>query len=341
MADLSERKQKILSAIVEQYIATGEPVGSKALAGHPELSVSSATVRNEMAELASMGYLDQPHTSAGRVPTEKAYRYYIDNLMERRQPDEEDKRLMDATLKNRWVDPETVLEQAGELLAEMTNYAAVSTTPADEQATISRVELVPMGSRKAMLVLLTSTGVLKSRLCRTETALTPAMVESFYHIVGSAFLSVPVCEISMVTIQTLAASLGENALAMTPLLITLAELARDASQSDIILEGETNLLNHRELDMDAAQLLGFLQKAHPIANVAIPKDGLRVIIGRENPYKELENSSFVVARYNIGENTGGSLGIIGPVRMNYERVISNLEYITALVGKFLSEALED
>ena len=236
MADLSERKQKILSAIVEQYIATGEPVGSKALAGHPELSVSSATVRNEMAELASMGYLDQPHTSAGRVPTEKAYRYYIDNLMERRQPDEEDKRLMDATLKNRWVDPETVLEQAGELLAEMTNYAAVSTTPADEQATISRVELVPMGSRKAMLVLLTSTGVLKSRLCRTETALTPAMVESFYHIVGSAFLSVPVCEINMVTIQTLAASLGENALAMTPLLITLAELARDASQSDIILE---------------------------------------------------------------------------------------------------------
>lgn len=341
MADLSERKQKILSAIVEQYIATGEPVGSKALAGHPELSVSSATVRNEMAELASMGYLDQPHTSAGRVPTEKAYRYYIDNLMERRQPDEEDKRLMDATLKNRWVDPETVLEQAGELLAEMTNYAAVSTTPADEQATISRVELVPMGSRKAMLVLLTSTGVLKSRLCRTETALTPVMVESFYHIVGSAFLSVPVCEISMATIQTLAASLGENALAMTPLLITLAELARDASQSDIILEGETNLLNHRELDMDAAQLLGFLQKSHPIANVALPKEGLRVLIGRENPYKELENSSFVVARYNIGENTGGSLGIIGPIRMNYERVISNLEYITALVGKFLSEALED
>ncbi len=341
MADLSERKQKILSAIVEQYIATGEPVGSKALAGHPELSVSSATVRNEMAELASMGYLDQPHTSAGRVPTEKAYRYYIDNLMERREPDEEDKRLMDATLKNRWVDPETVLEQAGELLAEMTNCAAVSTTPADEQASISRVELVPMGSRKAMLVLLTSTGVLKSRLCRTETALTPAMVESFYQIVGSAFLSVPVCEISMATIQTLAASLGENALAMTPLLITLAELARDASQSDVILEGETNLLNHRELDMDAAQLLGFLQKSHPIASVALPKDGLRVLIGRENPYKELENSSFVVARYNIGENVGGSLGIIGPIRMNYERIISNLEYITVLVGKFLSEALED
>lgn len=342
MADLSERKQKILAAVVEQYIESGEPVGSKALSNIPGLSVSSATVRSEMSELASMGYLDQPHTSAGRVPTELGYRYYIDKLMQRSAPGESDRRLMDSAIKSGWGDPEAVLEQAGELIAEMTNCAAVSTTPSDEQATVSRIELVPMGSRKAMVVLLTSTGILKSRLCRLDIPITPAVTESFHHIAKAVFLNFPVTEISMGMIQTLAVSLGENALAMTPLLVTLAELAHEACQSEIKLEGETNLLSYRELNMDAAELLGFLQKSHPLEMVMhAGTEPLSILIGRENAFKELENSTLIVAKYKVSESTGGSLGVIGPTRMDYRRIISNLEYITALVGRFLSEALED
>lgn len=342
MSQLSERKQKILAAVVEQYIASGEPVGSKALSSIPGLSVSSATVRSEMAELTAMGYLDQPHTSAGRMPTEIGYRYYIDHLMDRTAPDEAERRLMDSAIKSGWGDPEAVLEQAGELLAEMTNCAAVSTTPSDESATVSRAELVPMGGRKAMVVLLTSTGVLKSRLCRTEAPITPSMVESFHHIAKAAFINFPVCEITMPMVQTLAVSLGENSLAMTPLLVTLAELARDACQSEIMLEGQANLLSYSEHDMDAAGIISFLQNRHPLESVIHSgTKPLYLLIGKENAYKELENSTLIVSKYKVSESTGGALGVIGPTRMDYRKIISNLEYITQLVGRFLSEALED
>lgn len=182
--ELSERRQRILAAIVEQFIASGEPVGSKALCNLFELSISSATIRNEMAALAELGLIEQPHTSAGRVPSHLGYRYYVDHLMSCRALGVKQRHALEESMVVHSGDPEQILEQAGELLAEITNCAAVSTTPADESAMIRKVDLLPMGGRTIMLVLVTSNGVVRSRGCRLPEPVTPELIEtlSLIHI---------------------------------------------------------------------------------------------------------------------------------------------------------------
>ena len=219
--ELSQRKEKILAAVVEHYIKTGEPVGSKLLQKDPEISVSSATIRNEMAELSSMGLLEQPHTSAGRIPTDEGYRYYVDHLMGVRQLDDADKRRIEAGISIRNASPENILKRANDFLADMTNCAAISTAPSGENVTIKRVEFVPVGTRTGMVVLLTSNGMIKSRVCRSDVDLNASVIEKFYNIVKTSFVGTELDAIDTATLQTLVASMGEDALTMIPLISTV------------------------------------------------------------------------------------------------------------------------
>lgn len=345
--ELSERKKKILSALIERYIATGEPVGSKTLLEALDLSVSSATIRNELKELDEMGFLEQPHTSAGRVPTGQGYRYYVDNLMGRYELPEGEKRLIRQKLKDASGDAQTVLETAGSILAEMTGCAAVSTTPSDEAAVVRRVELVPIGTKTAMIVMLTSSGILKSRVCKTMSEITVDMAESFYNIVNENFLGKPASTMHIAKIQTLAVSLGEKALSMTPLLVALCDLAQMTEKTEMLLEGQSNLLHYKEYDRDALILLDFLRRGEPLyhlfANSARPENGgePNVLIGKENCFKELQNSSMIFDSYRIGGRDSGTLGIIGPTRVDYARLIPSLQYLTKIVGNILSDSLEE
>ena len=259
--ELSERRQRILAAIVEQFIASGEPVGSKALCNLFELSISSATIRNEMAALAELGLIEQPHTSAGRVPSHLGYRYYVDHLMSCRALGVKQRHALEESMVVHSGDPEQILEQAGELLAEITNCAAVSTTPADESAMIRKVDLLPMGGRTIMLVLVTSNGVVRSRGCRLPEPVTPELIETFYAVTEHTFLGRPVAEINLVLIKRLTPLLGDNARLMQQILIALSELAWDAAKEEILLEGQNNLLHHREFEENAFELLEFLGRA--------------------------------------------------------------------------------
>ncbi len=160
MSELSERKKQILAAVVEQYIKTGEPVGSKGLISSTGMSVSSATIRNEMSDLAAMGYLEQPHTSAGRIPSQMGYRYYVDHLMKNREIDEINKRIIEAGISSAVGDPERLIARASEVLADLTKCACVSSTPGGDAVIIRKIELVRVGIHSAMLVLLPSNGIL-------------------------------------------------------------------------------------------------------------------------------------------------------------------------------------
>ncbi len=339
---IPERKKKILADIVEQYIETGEPVGSKTLCELLNNAVSSATVRNDMSDLSELGFLDQPHTSAGRIPTQKAYRYYIDHLMPQYEIDDFDKKRIEAGVDNRLNDPEKLLERASEVLVDFTNCAAVSTTLADENAVIRKVEIVQISPKTAMMVLLTSSGIIRSKACRTDVEITPDIIETFYSIVKQNFLEKPLSDVSTVMIQTLAASLGSKALVMSPLLVALSDLINSASQSEIILGGQSNLLNYRELEENVGSLLEFLHRGEPLNRIISSiKNDLDVKIGSENKYKELENSSMIISRYMIGGRDGGSIGIIGPTRINYSKLIPSIKYLTGMVGKLLSEVYEE
>lgn len=344
--ELSERKKRLLAAIVERYIATGEPVGSKTLVDALGLSVSSATIRNEMAELSALGYLEQPHTSAGRIPSDAGYRYYVDHLMGRYELPPNEKRLIDAKLEPAAGDARKVLENAGHILAEMTHCAAVSTTPADEAAVVRRVELVPIGVRTAMIVMLTSSGILKSRVCKTLSELTVDMAESFYNIVNANFIGKPAAAMTVAKIQTLAVSLGEKSLSMTPLLVALADVAAMTERTELLLEGQSNLLGYREYEQNAYELIEFLRRAEAMDRVfsehpSSENGNLHVLIGEENLFRELQNSSMIFGKYAIAGHESGTLGLVGPTRIDYARLIPSLRYITEIVGKILSENVEE
>ena len=305
------------------------------------MKVSSATIRNEMAELAAMGLLEQPHTSAGRVPSHAGYRYYIDHLMHARELDDESRRKIESAIGS-GSDPEHVLTRAGEVLADLTGCAAVSTTPAGESTRIRRIEMVPVGSRTAMLVLLTSTGILKSRICRTDTPITVPLLERFYNLTRSQLVGKPLSDVHTTAMQTLAASLGADAFSMLPFLAGIADLARDASQADIHLDGQSNLLGYRELEDNAYELMEFLRNGEPLsALISSSRGDVQVLIGKENKFRQLANSSVILARYDVGGDESGTLGVIGPTRLDYAKLIPSVRFLTDLVGRLLTRSIDD
>lgn len=341
------RREQILATIVEQYIETGEPVGSKAVMSRLDINVSSATIRNDMAALTKLGYICQPHTSAGRVPTQTGYRYYVDNLMKVAELGEGDRRRIEAGVDERSGDPDALIAKAGAALTGLTNYASLATTPTDENAVIKNIEMVPVAPKIAMIVLMTSTGILKSKACRTSVQITGDIKDTFDSMVQECFVGHPVAEIGTVMIQTLAASLGAKALSMSPLLAAIADLAEEAGQSEVRMEGKSNLLGYKEYEEELPQLLKFLNQDEPLSMLVSSNDsadnetGIEVRIGSENRFKELANSTTIISRYKIGNRATGAIGIIGPTRMDYSKLIPSIKYLSDIVSKILSEAYEE
>ena len=340
--ELSDRKKQILSSVIDLYIKTGEPVGSKGLIAATGMTCSSATVRNEMNELDSLGYLEQPHTSAGRIPSQKGYRYYVDNLMQNREIDDLTKRLIDAGVSSAVGDPEKLITKSREILADLTKCACVSTAPVGDMTFIRKIELVPVGQHTAMMVLLTSNGILKSRLCRLDSEMTVDVLEKFYNIVQNFFIGKPAGEISPASIQTIAASVDCDYFTMLPLMAAVSELAGSTNDSRLILGGSSNLLTIKDYGSNAVSLLEFLSKKEPLAEVINSTKGpFDVRIGTENRFKQLENSSVIVSKYSVNGDDSGTISVIGPTRMDYETIIPSVKYLTDLVGRLITQALEE
>lgn len=338
--ELSERKKKILSAVVDRYIMTGDPVGSKVLCGN--LSVSSATVRNEMSELSEMGYLEQPHTSAGRIPSQRGLRYYVNNLMQNYEISDAERFAIESRFDISAGEPEEIITHAAKLLSEITNCASVVSTPYDSHATIKRVELVPISSRTVLIVLLVSTGVVKSRICRCDCEVDISIAELFYNIAAAHFTGRRPSELTTAKIQTLAASLCDKAFTMIPMLFTLYELANEASKFNIITEGQSKLLNFKELENDVYGIFECMKLGSGLSNILKSgRDKLSISIGRESMNRAFENASIISSKYSVGGKDVGSLGIIGPLRMDYARIIPNIKFISKTVGKVLSETIDE
>lgn len=337
--ELSERKKRILASVVERYIMTGEPVGSKVLCG--SLAVSSATVRNEMSELSEYGYLEQPHTSAGRIPSQKGLRYYINNLMTRYELGDADRFSIESRFDNMAGEPEEILTQAARLLSEITGCASAALTPYDAHAVIKRVELIPLSQHTALVVILISTGVVKSKVCRCDSELDISTAELFYNIAAAHFTGHSSYELTTAKIQTLAASLGDQAFVMTPLLDTLAQLAREASRCNVITEGQSRLMAYKELEPDVYNIFEYMKHASGLAEIlSAGHDELSVTIGRESMHRALENASVISAKYSVGGKRVGSIGVIGPLRMDYARIIPSIAFVGETVGKVLSETID-
>lgn len=339
--ELGERKQKILAAIIDAYIRTGEPVGSKALAEMLDHAVSSATIRNEMAELSAMGYLEQPHTSAGRIPTAPAFRLYIDKLMRRRPLSEEVRRDIDDMLEGSASDPERLIGEASQALAAATGCAAVTTTPSEEGAAIRRIEVLRVSPRSAALLLMTNSGVLRSRVCRFDFDMESSALEALANALEDNFAGRALTSVGLPQVQSLLVSLGEHGLACAPALTAFYDLVQESAEAEVMLTGQLNLLQHPDYELERARsLLGFLARRELLADMlASHPGGLRVVLGSESPRPELDGSSIIVTRYSLGDKADGSIGIIGPLRMDYAAAIPRLEYFAKTIGRLLNELL--
>lgn len=332
-----ERKMKILSAIVETYIRTGEPVGSKALSEMPGIGVSPATVRNEMASLFSMGLLEQPHTSAGRIPSHLGYRIYIDRLMKEEPLTVAERDGIDALFNVGDPDPDRLLQDAAEALADYTGCATVAMTTTPAYVTVEHIDIVPADKSTVVLLVIASNGVVKSKVCRLSFRVNTGIADFFKKFANDRFSGHTLKEISAEYVTSVAVQLGEYSEVFNPLIVGIYELCREVYDGQYYLGGQEKLLIYNEYSDRALEIMKLISKREELGPVLGKNpSGVTVFIGKENSLSQLSGSSLLVARFSIGENDCGTIGLIGPVRMDYSKLIPHLEYFAKKLGTLLS-----
>ena len=335
------RKQQILAAIVESFISTGEPVGSKSLLDETGLNVSSATVRNDMAELTGRGYLKQPHTSAGRVPTEQGYRYYIDHVMRVTPLSEGAMTTIRDSLSRRADSPEDILQSAADLCERLTGSLALATTPNPDDCRIRKISFVQTGAQSAMAVLICSNGIIRTKLFRCDFVLTPTLLQFLDRAVNETFAGVAATAVGQPFIQTAAVRFGEFSLFLPPALIAILEAAQLASKVSIRHSSLSKLIfDLSGSGMVNRELVEFLQNENDLALLLERRpQRTAVTIGKENSRVELKNSALFSTRYSIGGNPSGLLAAIAPLRTDYARTIAILEGIAQCAGEMIEELI--
>lgn len=338
----TQRKMKILEAVVEAYIKTGDPIGSKAICEALDFNVSSATVRNDMAELASLGLLEQPHTSSGRVPTELGYRVYIDDLMKTLPLDKKERSAIKDTLEINANTPEKLLETAADVLSRITGCAAIAASPPGENAVIRHVKFVQTGSYTAMAVVITSLGSVKPKLFRCEYMITPSLLEMFDKAINDRLAGMPVTSLTPAFIQTTALSFGEMSMIMPSVLLAVSEAAKEASADGTAIKGQSNLFSMPQIaSSNGKRVMELFEKPRELTKLMSAAESRSgVLIGSELRDPSLSGLSIITAKYTAAPQCTGTLALIGPLRMNYPRIISVLGSVADLVGESLSELLD-
>lgn len=338
MVEPKQRRLLVLAAIIESYVETGEPVGSKTLADALYNTVSSATIRNDMASLTEAGYLEQAHTSAGRTPTQRGYRLYVDHLMARRSLPQEIMRDIDMQLSGYSMDPLSFLEDASRMLSDMTGLTAVTTAPASEDTRLVNLELMAVGAHTCLLIMMFAPAVLKSRICRLEVEMSDGMLQALKSVMRENLCGKRAADIDRRLIAYIKQQLGHLSNSFEPLLGAVKEAAMEGTSAQVVLSGTAHLLDKSDLSGGAAKdVLSFLSDKKRVSSLLSANRGtMSVAIGHELMYSELANASIITARYRGSERSAGWVGVIGPTRMNYAGIIPRIEYFATAIGRLMS-----
>ena len=329
--ELDERKITILKAIIKTYLETGGPVGSRTISKYTDLKLSSATIRNEMSDLEEMGYILQPHTSAGRIPSDKGYRFYVDQIMqEKEQEVTEIKELMIQRVDR----VELVLKKLAQLLATNTNYAALISGPQYHRNKLKFIQLSMMDDRKLLIVTVVEGNLIKNTMVDVPRNISREELLNLNILLNSALNGLTIEEINLDVISRLKEQAGVHSSLVDTVLTEVARAIRaDEEDLQIYTSGATNIFKYPELsDGDrASELLkafeqkDVLQELITDVNEASDETGIQVYIGNETPVQTMKDCSVVTANYDLGEGIRGTIGIIGPKRMDYEKVLGTLK----------------
>lgn len=338
---MDERKQKVLAAVIQDYILTGEPVGSRTIARRYNLGVSPATIRNEMADLEEMGLLEQPHTSAGRIPSDQGYSYYVDCLMPPAHLTPEEEEYVRRRYNQKMLEIEQVLAETTRLISEMTSYAAIALGPDQGRASLEEVQVLPIQvANKALLVAVTSTGVVEHRVLTIPEGVTPEDLNRISRVLNARLQGRALEDLRQMVLSDIYQELAQHR--------NLVNLVRDLLQQLLSLEsgervyrnGTLNILNQPEFkDLDRVrEILSFLDQDEALRRIFMttPSTGLTIRIGQENKIEGIDKCSVVTISYAVEGKIMGKVGLLGPTRMQYSRAISVLR----CVADALSQTLE-
>ncbi len=337
--DIEGRKKRILSIIIEEYIRKGEPIGSKYIASKSDLGVSPATIRNAMADLEQMGYLVQPHTSAGRVPSDKGYRFYVDHLLNHYSFSGAEAERIHELLKMRVRTLDKFIEALAGVVSEFTNYTAVLVAP-KIVGTIKHIELVPLDDTSFLFVMASSFGVVKNDIYHLPEPVNPKSIKVLSNALKKHFLGLPVGEIELEMLPKLVKSAMSDEGEIMAVLSTINELFDSSEASDVYLAGRANLFEFMEEynNRKAKEFFSLLDNKMKVSQMLRPKsEKVEVIIGNENPVPQMHEISVVMRNYKIDGEKKGTLAVIGPTRMNYSKVITGLDYFI----KFLDHLFDN
>ena len=328
---LDDRKTKILYAIIKTYLETGEPVGSRTISKYADLNLSSATIRNEMSDLEEMGYIVQPHTSAGRIPSDKGYRFYVDQMMEYKEREVTEMKELMIQKQDKM---EQILKQVVKVLANNTNYATMITAPQYHRTKLKFIQLSVISESQMLAVVVTEGNVVKNKMLHMEHRLDNETVLKLNILLNTSLNGLTMEQINLGTIAKLKEQAGIHSEVVNSVLDAVAEAIRmDDEDLEIYTSGATNIFKYPELSDNerARELISAFEEKKQLVNLVAEtmnseeNTGIQVYIGNESPMQNMKDCSVVTAAYELGDGMKGTIGIIGPKRMDYDRVVSALK----------------
>jgi len=330
--DLDERKIKILNAIIQTYLNSGEPVGSRTISKFTDLNLSSATIRNEMADLEELGYIIQPHTSAGRIPSDKGYRFYVDNMMKEKIAEVDE---MKEIVIKKADKVDQLLKQIAKLLATNTNYASMISSPQFKRNKVRFIQLSQVDGNQMLVTIMLDGNLIKNKLIDVKQPLEQEEVVKLNILLNTFLQGLTLLEINMEMIQKLKMQANGHKQVINDVIDAIAFAIQEEDDLEIYTSGSTNLLKYPELSdkEKAGELIYLLEEKQALVDFIATKSGdskeenrgIQVYIGSESPVTSMKDCSVVTATYELEEGVQGTIGIIGPKRMDYEKVVGNLQ----------------
>ena len=335
---IDERKIKILQAIINDYIMTGEPVGSRTIAKRYDLGVGSATIRNEMADLEEMGYLEQPHTSAGRVPSNKGYRLYVDKLMETGSlTKDEELKIKEYIINSAMYEVDKIVKQACSLLSELTNLTTVVQTPSVRSSYIKSIQLLPIDSHNLVSVIVADSGVIKNHRIRVNNMPKPETIQMINKVLNLRLRNLTIEEINLEVINNLKHELTGFDEVFNGILPALYETLKESNNTEVFVERATNIFNYPEYNNieKAKEILSLISDKDNLLDLIEPGNDITIRIGEENFFPEAKDCSIISAEYSVDGRPIGKIGLIGPKRINYSKVVAIMNQVMKELNKSL------
>ncbi|GIM47353.1 heat-inducible transcription repressor HrcA [Collibacillus ludicampi] len=330
---LTERQQLILRIIVDDYVQSAEPVGSRLISKHIEVSLSPASIRNVMADLEEMGYLEQPHISSGRVPSEKGYRFYVDHLLPPVSVSEEEVRAIRRLLMERIDEMEQVVQQTAQILSSLTNYTSIVLGPQIYEQTLKHLQLIPLHERSAVAIMVTNTGRVENKKVTVPEGISLDEIRKLVAILNEKLTGTPIYQIKKRLYDEIAHELRRYMEQFEGAMDLFNQIVKTDANERIYLGGTAKILDQPEFrDVEKLRpLLDILEQSKTVVQLlgANEEPGIRVRIGQENDVDEFKNCSVISASYAIDGKHVGAIGVIGPTRMDYARVIKIINHLAA------------